>query len=374
MEDLIFALVVAARFLVPLAIPRFPLPAIVAALVIDAADQTIFAAFDVEPDNYQAYDKALDIYYLTIAYISTIRNWTDGVPFRTAQFLWYYRLVGVVAFELSGARALLLVFPNTFEYVFIFYEVVRLRWEPSNLSRRTVIGAAATIWIGIKLPQEWWIHIAQLDVTDVLGDHPWIWVALAAVATLAWTPLRRWSATLPSPDWPTSFDVDAHPTTVVGEPADPPSGPWAAINHPLVEKTLLVGLVTTIFLQLVPENNAGVVEVTLGVGVIVVASSFVSYWLALRGTDWTSTAGDFLGTGLINIGIVLALQLLPGRTAEGGPGVLLTLLVILLLTLIVTMYDRYRNLRLASLVPVQPKNNELRLGSEPSPDGPQIRE
>ena len=42
MDTVIFLLVVASRFVVPLAIPRFPLPAIVAALVIDAADQTIF--------------------------------------------------------------------------------------------------------------------------------------------------------------------------------------------------------------------------------------------------------------------------------------------------------------------------------------------
>ena len=39
---LVFWLVVLSRFLVPLAIPRFPLPAILAALIIDGVDQTIF--------------------------------------------------------------------------------------------------------------------------------------------------------------------------------------------------------------------------------------------------------------------------------------------------------------------------------------------
>ena len=33
-----------------------------------------------------------------------------------------------------------------------------------------MLTVAAIIWIGIKLPQEWWIHIAKLDVTDVIGD------------------------------------------------------------------------------------------------------------------------------------------------------------------------------------------------------------
>ena len=38
-------LVVGLRLVVPLFIPRFPLPAILAALVIDGVDKSIFAAF-----------------------------------------------------------------------------------------------------------------------------------------------------------------------------------------------------------------------------------------------------------------------------------------------------------------------------------------
>ena len=99
---LIFVVVVGLRLFVPLLIPRFPLPAILAALVIDAADQTIFQNnTDLDLTGYQGYDKALDIYYLTIAYLSTLRNWTDPFAFGVARFLWYYRLVGVLLFELS---------------------------------------------------------------------------------------------------------------------------------------------------------------------------------------------------------------------------------------------------------------------------------
>src|SRR4051794_25894577 len=172
----LIVLIVGLRLLVPLLIPVFPLPAILACLVIDAADQTVFQTHlsahtwsEVEP-GYQGYDKALDIYYLSLAYISTLRNWTNLTAVAVAQFLWYYRLVGVTLFESlhdsadpSSWRWLLLVFPNTFEYFFIAYEVVRLRWDPRRMSKRAVIGLAAFIWIVIKLPQEWWIHVAQLD-------------------------------------------------------------------------------------------------------------------------------------------------------------------------------------------------------------------
>ena len=181
----IVVLVVGLRLVVPLFIPRFPLPAILLALIIDAADQTIFqknlsAQFwhQIE-DGYQGYDKALDVYYLSLAYVATMRNWTNRTALVTAQFLWLYRLFGVTLFEVirdpadpSSWRWLLLVFPNTFEYFFIAYEAIRLRWDPRRLSPRLVIGIAAFIWIFIKLPQEWWIHVAQLDLTDQIDAHP----------------------------------------------------------------------------------------------------------------------------------------------------------------------------------------------------------
>ena len=128
----VFVAVVGARFLVPLLIPRFPLPAIVAALVLDGVDQTIFQSFGYDPPGYQGYDKAMDVYYLAIAYLSTLRNWTSEPAVGVARFLYFYRLVGVVAFELTDWRPLLLIFPNTFEYFFIAYEIVRLRWNPTR--------------------------------------------------------------------------------------------------------------------------------------------------------------------------------------------------------------------------------------------------
>ena len=59
-------------------IPHYPLPGVIASLIIDAIDQTIFQTFtNLRLDNYQGYDKALDTYYLTITYLSTYRNWTN---------------------------------------------------------------------------------------------------------------------------------------------------------------------------------------------------------------------------------------------------------------------------------------------------------
>ncbi|WP_269849929.1 hypothetical protein [Methanosarcina horonobensis] len=71
-DMLIFWAVVIARFLIPLSIPRYPLPGVLACLILDAVDQTIFQLFTNLPlEGYQSYDKSLDIYYLSITYLST---------------------------------------------------------------------------------------------------------------------------------------------------------------------------------------------------------------------------------------------------------------------------------------------------------------
>src|SRR5436305_1940873 len=48
-EAVVFWAVVGGRLLLPLLILRFPLPAVLACLVLDAADQSIFQAFGYDP-------------------------------------------------------------------------------------------------------------------------------------------------------------------------------------------------------------------------------------------------------------------------------------------------------------------------------------
>jgi phage shock protein PspC (stress-responsive transcriptional regulator) len=347
MDSVIFGLIVALRVGVPLAIPRFPLPAIVAALVIDAADQTMLAAFDAEPDNYQGYDKALDIYYLAIAYLSTLRNWPARAAFGTSQFLWYYRLIGVVAFEFSGVRALLIVFPNTFEYFFIAFEAIRLRWDPARLSARNIVFLAAAIWIGIKLPQEYWIHVAQLDFTDALDNPAFatlVVVGLVVLALIAWRLSRR----APAADWsPISFDVDAHRTTVPFRPAEASPDRWwlRLTEYPLVEKTVLTGLTVAVFSQLF-EVEASVLQITLACGFIVIVNAWFGGLLRRRGVSWTNSLVQFVALLFVNWGSLFAYEILGGRFGaelQTGP----TLVMLGLLTILVILYNRFWAIRQA---------------------------
>jgi hypothetical protein len=364
-DQLVFWAVVAARFLVPLLIPRYPLPAIVASLVIDGVDQTIFQQFtNLNLDGYQGYDKALDIYYLTIAYISTLRNWSNRFAFQVSRFLFYWRLVGVTLFELTQLRPLLLIFPNTFEYFFIFYEAYRLRWDPKNMTKKAIIGAAAAIWIFIKLPQEWWIHIAQLDTTDVIKENIfgvpvdtgwgeilaanlWLIPAVIALAVLI-VILVRWPARrLPPADRKLAFSADAHRPTFSEEQMHGARAEEARsiLDAALVEKVVLVSLVSIIFAHVLPDVQVSDLQLAVGIGFVVVVNTALSHWLARRGIEWASVLRQFVAMMVVNFGLILVYAfLLP--EFDGSINLVNTLFFVLLLTLLVTMFDRYRQVYL----------------------------
>ncbi len=366
--------IILSRLAVPLLIIRFPLPAIVACLVIDAVDQTVFQALvpDADLSGYQSYDKALDIYYLVIAYISTLRNWTSQFAVSIARFLIFYRLVGVVLFELSGERWFLFLFPNTFEYFFIFYEAVRLFWDPRRMSRRALLGATAFIWIVIKLPQEWWIHIAQLDVTDVVQEGifgvapgtPWLetfaarpWVVVIAVGAAAAAVYAGWwllKHKAPPPDRPLTIDADAEPARAV------PPGRLAAQRvraaatmwrRDLLEKVALLALVSIIFGQLL-GLRADAVGLSLTVGLIIVTNAALSAWLERRGFGPGPALRQFLVTGLLNAAIVVSLAII--FETLGSPIDLYRIgFMLVLVTLLVTLYDRYRPEYVARFSPAE---------------------
>lgn len=335
---LVFLGVVAVRVFLPLLIFKYPLPAIMVALVADAVDQAVFQqlapGIDISENgelNYQGYDKALDIYYLTIAYLATFRNWLNPTAVVVAAFLWYYRLFGVTLFELTGWRALLIIFPNTFEYYFIFIALVRMGWKDSRLSGSQVIKAAAAIWIFIKLPQEYWLHIAQLDVTEQLQDKPWLWGVLAAAVVVLAVVARNVWRSLPPMD---------HSLTVDADKINQFRGPQLERNWSagLFEKFVLLSLITIIFTKAVRGDTSNI-DIMIGVAVVVSANAGITHWLRSRGRVWTSTGRAFVASLTVNAFILLALLVfLPDDDGNDWGGIAFFLSLV---SLIISLFDHY---------------------------------
>lgn len=341
----VFVGVVVARFLLPLLIPRYPLPAIIACLVLDGVDQSIFQAFGYDPPGYQSYDKAMDVYYLAMAYLATLRNWASQAAFVVGRFLYFFRLVGVVAFELSQLRFLLLVFPNTFEYFFIAYEAIRSRWSPLRLLLTGWVVVAGLIWVVVKLPQEYWIHVAQLDVTDTLSAHPeWVLplvlVALALLA-VAWYAVRTRA---PRPDWSWRVAADALPEEIdeAHEVAAWQAERGRVWSWATLEKVTLVSLLSIIFAQSLPDVRASNLEVLVGTAILVVANALITLAAARRSVALESLLVAFLARVAVNVALVtVASWVLGGRSVDEGA----TIFFLFLLSLLTTLHDRWLPVR-----------------------------
>ena len=87
----------------------------------------------------------------------------------------------------------------------------------------------------IKLPQEWWIHVAQLDFTDEFGKlgpttHPWVWGRPRRSSRSCWSSSAdAWSGACRPPDWPFTVDADVVAARVGWVPRGPVA--WRAAGH-----------------------------------------------------------------------------------------------------------------------------------------------
>ena len=174
MEELIIAGVRVAGALLVL---RWAFAGALAAIAIDLSDLFLMNLLDAGGvRNYQALDKWLDLTYMG-TFLWVALRW-EGASRTVALALFAYRMAGVLAFEATGSRAVLLAFPNVFEFWFVFVAGAR-RFAPGyefTLRRSLLWLVPLTL---LKEAQEYALHGAQwLDnyrAVDVVWDT-WRWV------------------------------------------------------------------------------------------------------------------------------------------------------------------------------------------------------
>jgi hypothetical protein len=341
MEETVFVTVLLVRFFLPFTILRYPLPGVVACLVVDGIDQSIFQAFGFDPPFYQSYDKAMDVFYLGVAYISTMRNWVSLQAFEVSRFLFFYRQVGVVAFELTQVRTLLLIFPNTFEYFFIAYEGIRARWDSVRFQMKFWVVVAALIWIFIKLPQEYWIHVAQLDFTDTVKEVSWflplIVVGSLILLAILWFVVRPrldpadhgWQ--IKAPPLPEGIDDAGERASFMAQHGRV----WSVAS---LEKVFLIGLLFIIFSQVLPNVDVSNLALFLWVAVFVLLNAVLSLWVARKGWSTESVLSTFVARLVVNGVILFVIDLFFFERLVLGAA----LFFLLLFSVLITLYDRYR--------------------------------
>jgi hypothetical protein len=170
-------IVLVLRIILPLSIFKNRITGAILSMALDMLDVVIVDALQAalgEPkvgfgDNYQLFDKWLDMYYLSIEALVCL-SWPNRLAKVTGISLFLFRLAGISAFEITGEefRKLIFFFPNLFENFFLYY-IICERFAPRLIPTR--IKSLMIVLLILYLPkfgQEYVLHFAEVK--------PWQWV------------------------------------------------------------------------------------------------------------------------------------------------------------------------------------------------------
>lgn len=164
--------VIVLRLVVPLLILRWSLVGGLAAMLVDALDVVIveFISEGGMGSHYSELDKALDTYYLALEAFVAWR-WTNQWARLPALWLFGYRLVGAVLFEVTQVRVLLFIFPNMFENWWLYCVVMAKFWPRLAPSSWKSVAIPMGVLLVPKMGQEYLLHWQEAEPWDWAKEH-----------------------------------------------------------------------------------------------------------------------------------------------------------------------------------------------------------
>jgi hypothetical protein len=169
-------------------------------------------------------------------------------------------------------------------------------------------------------------------------------VVMVLILAATWRLLGR---RLPPRDRAVSFSADAYQPAFTTEQVRIAlvSEARKILDAAMVEKMVLVSLVSLCFAQVLPDIRASDLQLVIGIALIVVLNTVLSHWLARRGFGWVFTLIGFIMLSVANSAVMLVYAAL--RTRFKDPvSATNVLFFVVLLTLLVTLFDRYRQVYL----------------------------
>lgn len=145
----------AVRVLGSLPVLRWAFAGAIIAILVDLSDLFLFNLLGGLPNYYQRFDKYVDQVYLALFLVVALR-WR-GLARDIAVALFAFRLVGFLAFEATDSRAILLVFPNVFEFWFLYVAAI-LHWRPRHVVTAREAAIALVPLTAAKLFHEYVLH------------------------------------------------------------------------------------------------------------------------------------------------------------------------------------------------------------------------
>ena len=174
------AIIALVRLLGALPVLRWAFAGGLIAIAVDLSDLFLMNLLDLGGvRSYQRFDKLLDLSYMATFLVVALR-WRG--PSRTlAVLLFAYRMAGLLLFELTGERGVLLLFPNVFE-LWVIAVCALVRWQPRFTYTPGHVAALLAILLPLKLFQEYAVHVARwLDAFTAVEAVEAVWDALLSL-------------------------------------------------------------------------------------------------------------------------------------------------------------------------------------------------
>lgn len=171
-EEIIVSIV---RILGALPVLKFAFFGSIFAVLIDLSDLFIIGNLKLGGvNNYQDLDKILDLAYMITFLIISLR-WS-GIEKKVSVFLFVFRIIGMILFEITGSRIILFLFPNVFEFWIIGISFLKFKNKKQLISKNTLF-YVLLLSFALKMIQEWILHwnkfldnYAMGDIISVLKD------------------------------------------------------------------------------------------------------------------------------------------------------------------------------------------------------------
>ena len=169
-------------------------------------------------------------------------------------------------------------------------------------------------------------------------------VVLALFLVVAVRLVRR---QLPPPDHTLSVSGDAYRSTFTTEEVRAAIANEARqiVDAALFEKIILISLISLIFAQVLPGVQASDLQLVIGVALVVLINTVLSHWIARQGFGWAFSMGQFIVLAVANFIVLQGYTFLQSMLAH-PVRLINSLFFVLLISLLVTLFDRYRQIYL----------------------------
>lgn len=150
----------------------------VASIAADGADVVIMDATGARGffwgPTYHPIDKGLDTYYLAFAAFVSLR-WPEMLAKKTAVFLFIWRLIGIVIFEITNIRQVILFAPSIFENFYLIIAGAKQFFPKFKVDTGKKLAVILVIAAIPKLVQEYFMHFLEVQTWQFVKHNIFRW-------------------------------------------------------------------------------------------------------------------------------------------------------------------------------------------------------